>query len=171
MTIGFPIFFILFCIGWFDTRKPLFWQIRIGIYGNCFKLVKFRTMRLSSESIASHLINPELVTSYGRILRRTKLDELPQLWNVLRGEMSLVGPRPSLPNQFEVIKSRERFGVYKVRPGITGLAQIKGVDMSQPDLLAEMDAKMIASMSLTKYFGYIFYSLVGKGFGDSVFRK
>jgi len=168
LIIGFPIFFLLIIIGWFDTREPFFWQTRVGIHRINFKIVKFRTMHLSSESIATHLANPALITSYGRILRHTKLDELPQLWNVLRGEMSLVGPRPCLPNQHDLIEKREMLGVYKVRPGITGLAQIKGIDMSNPDLLAKIDARMISTMKYADYFKYILYSIIGKGSGDRV---
>ena len=77
-------------------------------------------MALSTPSVATHLANPHVITPLGRFLRKTKLDELPQLWNVLRGEMSLVGPRPGLPNQIELLKAREQFDVFSVRPGITG---------------------------------------------------
>ena len=81
------------------------------------------------------------ITPLGAFLRRTKLDELPQLWNVLKGEMSLIGPRPGLFNQKELIAERAKRDVFVVRPGITGLAQVKGVDMSTPELLADTDAK------------------------------
>jgi lipopolysaccharide/colanic/teichoic acid biosynthesis glycosyltransferase len=101
-------------------------------------------------------------------LRKTKLDELPQLWNVLKGEMSLVGPRPGLFNQQELTAVREQQGVFKVRPGITGLAQVSEIDMSTPELLAETDAKMIASLSLKNYFKYILQTVIGRGSGDRV---
>lgn len=101
-------------------------------------------------------------------LRRTKLDELPQVWNVLMGEMSLVGPRPNLFNQTELIKERSEKGVYDVRPGITGLAQVNEIDMSTPKLLAETDAEMIKTLTIKDYFKYIFVTVTGKGQGDRI---
>jgi len=117
---------------------------------------------------ATHLADANAVTAFGRFLRRTKLDELPQLWNVLKGEMSLVGPRPCLFSQEELIAERSRLGVFDARPGITGLAQVNEIDMSMPKLLAETDAKMIAAMSLAAYFRYILMTVFGKGAGDRV---
>jgi len=125
-------------------------------------------MRPETGSVGTHEVNPGQVTAWGKILRRTKLDELPQLWNVLKGEMSLVGPRPCLPNQTELIQERQRLRVFCVLPGITGLAQIQGIDMSTPDLLAKTDAEMIRTMSLFNYFRYIFKTICGSGFGDRV---
>jgi lipopolysaccharide/colanic/teichoic acid biosynthesis glycosyltransferase len=125
-------------------------------------------MKPDTASVASHLADTSSITPLGRFLRRTKLDELPQLWNVLKGEMSLVGPRPCLFNQAELIEEREKRGVLAVRPGITGLAQINDIDMSTPRLLAETDAKMMASMSIRNYFFYIIMTVLGKGAGDRV---
>jgi lipopolysaccharide/colanic/teichoic acid biosynthesis glycosyltransferase len=102
------------------------------------------------------------------LLRRSKLDELPQLWNVLNGEMSLVGPRPCLPTQTELIAERERLGVFAARPGITGLAQVEGIDMSTPRLLAETDARMLANLTLSGYFVYLFKTVAGSGRGDRI---
>ena len=127
-----------------------------------FTLLKFRTMRVNTISVATHLSNSSSITRFGHFLRRTKLDELPQLWNVLKGEMSLVGPRPGLFNQEELTEARERYGVFTVRPGITGLSQVNEIDMSTPELLAVSDAKMISEMSISNYFKYIFQTFVGK---------
>ena len=163
-----PLFVIIFIAGLFDTGSPLFSQERIGRNQTPFTLVKFRTMRKDTVSVATHFVLSSSVTLLGNSLRKTKLDELPQLWNVLRGEMSLVGPRPCLPNQTELIAEREKLGVFDVRPGITGLAQISGIDMSTPKLLAETDAAMIETLNLKNYFKYIFLTVLGNGAGDRV---
>jgi len=163
-----PVLIVVLWIGWIDTRSPLFRQQRVGQHQKPFVLVKFRTMRPDTASIASHLADASSITSFGRFLRRTKLDELPQLWNVLKGEMSLVGPRPCLFNQHELIDEREKRGVYQARPGITGLAQVQGIDMSTPKKLSEIDAEMLASMNLWNYFYYILLTVTGKGSGDRV---
>ncbi|WP_438013054.1 sugar transferase [Psychrobacter raelei] len=155
-------------VGYFDTGSPLFIQERVGKDKKPFKLVKFRTMSLDTASVASHLADNSSITKLGRILRKTKLDELPQLINVLKGEMSLVGPRPNLFNQEELIEARGNQGVYDVLPGITGLAQLSGIDMSTPDLLAKTDKEMIDSLTLQKYFSYIIRTALGKGSGDAV---
>lgn len=163
-----PLLLVLMIIGWFDTRSPLFHQKRIGRYQKAFVLVKFRTMRPDTISVATHLADASAITPFGRFLRRTKLDELPQLWNVLKGEMSLVGPRPCLFNQDELIHERAIRGVFDARPGITGLAQIQGIDMSSPKLLAETDAKMLNTINLGNYIRYIVLTILGKGAGDRV---
>jgi len=165
-----PFLLVLYLVGLFDTGKPLFFQQRVGRQQQPFILVKFRTMPVNTESVASHLVGGSAVTSYGRFLRRTKLDELPQLWNVLKGEMSLVGPRPCLFNQHELIDARARLGVYVARPGVTGLAQTTGIDMSTPELLAQTDAKMLRSLTLGCYFRYLFRTLLGQGKGDGTCR-
>jgi lipopolysaccharide/colanic/teichoic acid biosynthesis glycosyltransferase len=125
-------------------------------------------MKPDTPSVASHLASTTSITRFGRFLRRTKLDELPQLWNVLKGDMSLVGPRPNLFNQEELIAERDALGVYAVRPGITGLAQVNGIDMSTPRLLARTDARMIADLTVMDYFRYIIMTVSGKGAGDRV---
>ena len=165
-----PFILLILVIAWFDNRSSLFYQERVGRYKKPFVLVKFRTMSLGTASVPTHLADASAITSFGFFLRRTKLDELPQLWNVLKGEMSLVGPRPCLFNQQELINERNKLDVYQALPGITGLAQIQGIDMSTPDLLAETDAKMLANLSLRAYFRYIFVTTMGKGSGDSVRR-
>jgi O-antigen biosynthesis protein WbqP len=163
-----PIFIFILIIGLFDTGSPIFRQERVGVNQIPFQLLKFRSMHLNAPSVATHLASATAITPFGNFLRKTKLDELPQLWNVLVGDMSLVGPRPNLLNQTELIEERALRGVYEVCPGITGLAQIQKIDMSTPQLLAETDAKMIAQLNLWYYFKYIFLTVFGKGFGDRV---
>ncbi len=102
-------------------------------------------MKPGTVAVATHLADPSAVTGVGRLLRRTRLDELPQLWNVHKGDMSLVGLRPCPFNQTELIELRMHHGVFEARPGITGLAQVQGIDMSMPALLTETDARMLAS--------------------------
>ncbi len=168
LLVALPLMVLLFLIGLLDTGAPLFRQTRVGRHQKPFTLVKFRTMRPDTQSVATHLANPAAVTLLGAFLRRTKLDELPQLWNVLKGEMSLVGPRPCLFNQEELISERASRGVFDARPGITGLAQIQGIDMSTPRLLAEIDAQMLASLSIATYFKYILATVTGSGRGDRI---
>ena len=167
-----PLFFGVFLFSsLFQQGSPLFRQQRMGREEKLFTLIKFRTMRPDTVQIATHLANASAVTALGKILRKIKVDELPQLWNVIKGEMSLVGPRPCLKNQTELIRARQKLGVFSVRPGITGLSQIRGIDMSEPDLLARMDAEMIKNMSIRKYFKYIFLTAIGCGRGDKVVVK
>ena len=163
-----PIMFLLFIIGLFDTGSPLFKQVRLGKGKKPFKLLKFRSMDVNTQSVATHLVQSTVITKWGSFLRKSKLDELPQLINVLNGDMSFVGPRPNLPNQIELIEEREARSVYNIRPGITGLAQINKIDMSTPVLLAVTDAKMISELNIYQYFKYIITTLLGKGFGDRV---
>lgn len=168
LLFGFPVLLALYLIGLLDTGSPLFRQERVGRDKKPFVLVKFRTMTVDTASVASHLASAASITRFGGFLRKTKLDELPQLWNVLKGEMSLVGPRPNLFNQEELISERDALGVYSVRPGITGLAQVNEIDMSTPKLLAETDARMIKEMTIGRYFSYILQTVTGKGSGDRV---
>ncbi|MBV2127797.1 sugar transferase [Arsukibacterium indicum] len=168
LLFGLPVLIILTVIGLFDTGSPIFRQVRVGRHKKPFTLVKFRTMRPDTAHVASHLASSSAITPFGGFLRRTKLDELPQLWNVLKGDMSLVGPRPCLFNQQELIDEREQRGVLNARPGITGLAQVNDIDMSTPLLLAETDAKMLQNMTLASYFKFILMTVAGKGSGDRV---
>jgi len=168
LMVGFPVLLVLTLIGLFDTGSPIFRQVRVGRYQQPFTLVKFRTMRVDTVSVATHLASSASITRFGHFLRKTKLDELPQLWNVLKGDMSLVGPRPGLFNQEELTAERAKRGVFDVRPGITGLAQVSEIDMSTPVLLAETDHRMIQSLTLGDYFKYILMTVAGKGAGDRV---
>ncbi len=168
LMVGLPLMLVITLLGFLETGSPFFRQVRVGRHQRSFVLVKFRSMKLETQAMATHLVNPVAVTQFGGLLRRSKLDELPQLWNVLKGEMSLVGPRPCLFNQDELIAEREARGVFNARPGITGLAQVNCIDMSTPALLAETDAKMLRDLSLNAYFKYIGMTALGKGAGDRV---
>ncbi len=165
-----PILIVLMVIGYFDTGSPIFRQERVGKGKQPFHLMKFRSMHVNVPSVATHLASASSITPFGSFLRKSKLDELPQLWNVFVGDMSLVGPRPNLFNQVELIQEREARGVYDVRPGITGLAQIQKIDMSTPKLLAETDAQMTTVFSFLNYFKYIIVTVFGKGSGDRIVK-
>lgn len=168
LLFGWPVLVVIAVVVWFDNGSPLFRQVRVGRFQKPFTLVKFRSMRQGTVSVATHLVSSDSITPFGHFLRRTKLDELPQLWNVLIGEMSLVGPRPGLFNHEALTAERAARGVFDARPGITGLAQLNEIDMSTPTLLAETDAKMLASLTVADYFRYIFQTVAGKGAGDRV---
>ena len=151
--------------------NAIFAQIRVGKNGRPFTCYKFRTMHSGTANLPTHQVQASAVTALGGTLRRLKIDEVPQLWNVLIGDMSLVGPRPCLPSQIELVEARRRLGVLEVRPGITGLAQVRGVDMSDANRLAEIDAKYVRSQSLLGDFALIGDTLRGKGVGvDQVVR-
>ena len=168
LTLGGPLLLTIYVIALFDKGTPIFRQERVGRDQKPFTLLKFRTMRPNTASVASHLADASAITPLGAVLRRTKLDELPQLWNVLKGEMSLVGPRPCLFNQTELIRERASLVVFNARPGITGLAQVNKIDMSTPKLLADTDARMLKELTVTTYFKYIFMTVGGKGSGDVI---
>lgn len=163
-----PIWVIIFIIGLFDTGRPILIQERMGKNMVPFKLYKFRTMHLDTRHVPSHHACETSITRFGRFLRKTKLDEFPQLINVLKGDMSLVGPRPVILSQTEVIEARQMKEVYNYLPGITGLSQINKIDTSNPIRLAAVDAKMLKELNLFTYFTYILATITGKGQGDNV---
>jgi O-antigen biosynthesis protein WbqP len=168
LVIGSPLLALLWVLGWLENRSPIFRQVRLGRHQKPFTLVKFRTMRLDTDNAPTHMVSASSVTPLGHFLRRTKLDELPQLWNVLLGDMSLVGPRPGLPSQTALTEARARAGVFEARPGITGLAQLQGIDMSTPEMLAEVDARMLSELRLANYLRCIVLTILGGGRGDRV---
>ena len=159
LIVLFPLLILIFLISLFDNGSPLFIQKRVGYNLKSFSLIKFRTMQMGVRSAGTHLIKNIKLSLFGSFLRRTKIDEIPQLLNVFLGNMSLVGPRPCLFNQRKLINERKKRGVFKVRPGITGLAQISGINMKTPTLLAKIDQKMIKNMSVYNYFYYIFKTI------------
>lgn len=151
--------------------RAIFAQRRVGKNQEVFTCYKFRTMVLGTKEAGTHEVAASSVTPLGQFLRKTKLDELPQLYNVVRGEMSLVGPRPCLPVQEELIRERAQRGVYQLVPGITGLGQVRGIDMSDPVILAECDAEYLANRSFWYDIRLVWRTLLGGGQGDRISRE
>ncbi len=144
-----PVCLVVALLVALTSRGPvLFRQERVGRYEQTFICNKFRTMKQGTAQRGTHEISASALTAVGSVLRALKLDELPQLWNVLVGEMSLVGPRPCLPNQKKLITERRARDVFIATPGITGLAQVEGIDMSRPERLAEVDQTYIRTRSM-----------------------
>lgn len=151
------------------SRGPgIFAQQRVGLNGRPFTCYKLRTMKSDTPMLGTHEVQSSSVTPIGIWLRRLKLDELPQLWNVLKGDMSLVGPRPCLPVQEQLIAERHAHGVFAIRPGITGKAQVLGVDMSDPARLAKIDGEYVATQSFSGDLLLLLQTVTGRGFGDRV---
>ena len=146
----------------------IFAQERVGRYGKTFICYKFRTMRQGTIQAGTHELSQASVTPIGRFLRRTKLDELPQVWNILKNDISLIGPRPGLPVQKDLFVAREAWGVFAVKPGISGLAQINDIDMSDPKKLAKWDARYIALQSLELDMQIVLATVSGRGQGDQI---
>jgi lipopolysaccharide/colanic/teichoic acid biosynthesis glycosyltransferase len=146
---------------------PFFMQTRVGRYEKSFRLLKLRTMAIGTATGASHEVGTATILQSGKLLRKLKIDELPQLWNVLAGDMSLVGPRPGLPTQAELTACRRAAGVYALTPGITGAAQVQGIDMSTPELLANVDATYIGPWSLRRDLSILVQTIFGGGRGDA----
>lgn len=151
---------LIFVISLLESGSPIFIQKRVGLNCRPFFLIKFRTMPINTKSKGTHLIKDVKLSSFGNFLRKTKLDETLQLFNVVIGDMSLVGPRPCLLNQKKLITERKKRGVFKVKPGITGLAQIKGITMQTPTLLSRIDMQMNKRMNLYFYFKYLFLTFI-----------
>ncbi|WP_343217472.1 sugar transferase [Hoeflea sp. YIM 152468] len=150
-----------------DSPGPgLFKQIRVGRNEQPFLCYKFRTMHLSTPQKGTHEVPVSSVTRLGRFLRRTKLDELPQCINLLKNEMSLVGPRPCLPSQTDLVRERRRRGIFAIKPGITGLAQLNGVDMSDPEKLAKWDRRYLDLRGILLDLRLVIATALGKGGGD-----
>lgn len=131
-----------------SSGPGIFCQKRVGRNGTPFVCYKLRTMYVGTEEVPTHHVSKNTVTPFGAVLRRLKLDEMPQIWNVIVGDMSFVGPRPCLPSQLELIEARRLLGVLTLRPGITGIAQVQGIDMSDAHHLANEDAKYLRENGL-----------------------
>lgn len=149
----------------------LFVQARVGKDGRNFRMLKLRTMLVQTGDVPSHHVNANRITRVGRVLRKWKLDELPQLLNVFVGSMSLVGPRPCLPTQSEVILARQRHHLLRYRPGITGPAQLAGVDMSDPEGLAKIEADFYLRATFWNEFMLVVRTVSGSGRGDAANRR
>lgn len=169
LILTWPIMIIIAVAVRSTSEGPaIFLQDRVGRGEVLFTCLKFRTMAEGSPNIASHDASSAWITPVGQFLRRTKLDELPQLLNVVLGDMSIVGPRPCLPSQEGLIMERRQRGVFSVRPGITGLAQVAGIDMSEPVRLAEADASYVKTQTLLGDVKLMIMTIVGSGGGDAV---
>lgn len=150
-----------------SRASPLFFQTRLGFREQPFRLLKMRTMHAATPSVASHHINANSILVTGRLLRRLKIDELPQIWNVFNGTMSFVGPRPGLPTQLDLLAARREHGVFALMPGITGVAQIRGIDMSTPETLAIADKSYDQPWSLIRDLRILWATGRGAGSGDA----
>lgn len=149
-----------------SAGPAVFKQQRVGRHGRIFTCYKFRTMRIDTPQLATHHVSAGSTTAIGKRLRNWKLDELPQVFNIFANHMSLVGPRPCLPIQHELMAARRRLGVLTAKPGITGWSQIQGIDMSHPEKLAKTDAEFCARRSIPLYIRIAILTFVGKGQGD-----
>ncbi|MCI8416253.1 MAG: sugar transferase [Lachnospiraceae bacterium] len=169
LVLLFPIFLLLMIAIKLDSKGPIFFrQKRVGIHKVNFQILKFRTMRMDApKNIPTHMLrNPEqYITRMGRFLRKTSLDELPQIINILKGEMSIIGPRPALWNQYDLIAERDKYGANDIMPGLTGWAQINGRDELEIPIKAKLDGEYVKRMSFLFDMKCIFGTIV------SVLRK
>lgn len=147
-----PVFLILIIGIKLDSKGPIFFkQKRVGLHKTHFMILKFRTMRIDTpKDTPTHLLkDPDMyITKMGKFLRKTSLDELPQIFNILVGQMSIIGPRPALWNQYDLIKERDKYGANNILPGLTGWAQIKGRDELPIDIKAELDGEYVKKKGL-----------------------
>jgi O-antigen biosynthesis protein WbqP len=146
-----PLFVLLIILIKIDSKGPiLFKQNRIGIHQSQFEILKFRTMRIDTpQNIPTHLLdNPDqYITRLGKLLRKTSLDELPQIWNIFVGHMSIIGPRPALWNQYDLIEEREKYHANDIKPGLTGWAQVNGRDELPIELKARLDGEYVRKLN------------------------
>lgn len=162
LFLAWPLLIIIWVLIKATSKGPgLFIQERVGKNNRIFECYKFRTMYQNTKQAGTHEIASSSITKIGMVLRKTKLDELPQAMNVLKNEMSLIGPRPCLPTQKQLIKERLRYNVLSIKPGISGWAQVNALDMSDPVKLAETDAKYLADRSIKLDIKIIIMTLKG----------
>jgi len=172
IPLAFPICLAAAFAIWIECKaSPFFWQVRLGRNEAPFRLLKLRTMAVDTIQAASHEVNQQQILKVGRIMRAIKIDEIPQLWNVLIGDMSLVGPRPGLPLQQELTTARRHFNVFGLLPGITGVSQIAGMDMSSPWELAKLDATYSQSWQMGRDLNILCRTILGSGSGDAATKN
>jgi len=157
-----PVLLTVTLVNWINIGSPFFLQERVGQNKKIFQIIKFRTLKVGTASVATHLADLSNINSFSKFLRSSSLDELPQLFNVLIGDMSFVGPRPCLKNQKTLIREREKLNLFLFRPGITGLAQIAGIDMSTPAKLASVDYVMMKDLTVDQYLKLILKTVASK---------
>lgn len=167
-----PIFLILAILIKKESEGPiLFKQKRVGIHKSHFNILKFRTMRIDTpKDSPTHLLeNPDqFITKIGKFLRKSSLDELPQIWNIFRGEMSIIGPRPALWNQYDLIEERDKYGANDVLPGLTGWAQINGRDELPIEVKAKLDGEYVEKKSLWMDMKCFFLTILSVAKSDGV---
>jgi lipopolysaccharide/colanic/teichoic acid biosynthesis glycosyltransferase len=168
VTMGWLIALLIVAVR-FDSPGPgIFAQVRVGRFERPFTVYKLRTMTVGTAYAGTHEIGAAAVTRLGRALRKYKIDELPQAWNLVRGDLALVGPRPCLPTQTELVELRRQYGIFDAKPGITGLAQVNDIDMSDPKRLARWDSDYLAQQGLVLDWQILLMTFIGKGRGDRV---
>ena len=152
LLVLWPVFAVISLAVLLDDPGPVFFaQKRVGLHKQYFLMYKFRSMKMATpHDVPTHLLdNPEqYITRVGKFLRRTSLDELPQIWNILRGDMSIIGPRPALWNQADLVAERDQYGANDVRPGLSGWAQINGRDELPIGVKAKLDGEYVQNLSL-----------------------
>ncbi|NTU42250.1 MAG: sugar transferase [Nitrospirales bacterium] len=150
ILLAIPMLIVAIAVWFASTGPSLYWSDRVGKNNRIFKMPKFRTMRTDTPAVATHLLDdPEhYLTPVGKLLRKTSLDELPQLWSILKGDMSLVGPRPALFNQDDLISLRTQYGVHELVPGLTGWAQVNGRDDLPIPEKVKLDVEYLQRRSL-----------------------
>lgn len=172
IVLAIPMAVIAIIIMATDGRPVVFRQERVGLGNKTFKIRKFRSMKVGTKNVATkHLANSDdCITPIGKVLRKTSLDELPQLINILEGTMSFVGPRPLIPQEEHIRKMREEKNVYSVRPGVTGLAQVNGRDMITDEQKVEWDAEYVQNHNMLMDIKILFKTVAvvfsGKGFAE-----
>ncbi len=169
IVLALPMLIVAIIIKIDDPGPAIFKQERIGIHKSKFWLYKFRSMKVSTPDVPTHLLeNPkQYISKVGAFIRKTSIDELPQLWNILKGDMSIIGPRPALWNQYDLMAERDKYGANDVKPGLTGWAQINGRDELEIPVKARLDGEYVENLSfafdLKCFFGTIFSVLKSDG--------